>query len=92
MALRKFLKKKKIQLISANFGYSQFVNVRGKMSEVRVLVVLMFMLVVVLVVMCLEELRRRQVLHLLRSEGGLASLEDAGHLLSYSLSTDQTIL
>ena len=38
------------------------------------------------------EVRRRQVLHLLRSEGGLASLEDAGHLLSYSLSSDLTML
>ena len=54
--------------------------------------VVVMMMVVLLVEMCLEELRRRQVLHLLRSEGGLASLEDAGHLLSYSLSSDQTVL
>ena len=57
----------------------------------RVMMMLV-LIVVMVVVMCLEEVRRRQVLHLLRSEGGLASLEDAGHLLSYSLSSDQTIL
>ena len=67
------------------------VNGDGVMVVVDV-VVMMMMVVVVVVVKCLEEVRRRAVCHLLRSEGGLASLEDAGHLLSYSLSSDQTIL
>ena len=67
------------------------VNGDGVMVVVDVVMMMMMMVVVVeVVVKCLEEVRRRAVCHLLRSEGGLASLEDPGHLLSYSLSSVQT--
>ena len=63
----------------------------GVLVVLKVLLVLKVLMVLKALV-CLVELRMRQVLHLLRSEGGLASLEDAGHLLSYSLSSDLTML